>query len=125
MNAETKKHLLIVDDEISFLLSLCDGLQSVFQNIDISLAQNGKEALNRINKANVDLMLLDLKMPVMDGYQLLNCLEKQNHAFPILIMTAYGTSDLEEILRHKGIVDYLEKPLDLETLINLIIKYLL
>ncbi|HDH98197.1 MAG TPA: response regulator, partial [Deltaproteobacteria bacterium] len=65
------KNVLIVDDEKVFLLSLSDGLKSYSDEFNVLIAFNGKEAVKILNSSKIDLVVTDLKMPEMDGFQLL------------------------------------------------------
>ncbi|MFC2156045.1 response regulator, partial [Acidobacteriota bacterium] len=76
-------------------------------------AYNGKEALDTIKKEKIDLVLLDIKMPVMSGVQILTELHNRKMWLPIVILTAYNVSDIEVKFQEFGIVDYLSKPLDM------------
>ena len=62
--------ILLVDDEKSFVLSLADGLQAYFKNINVLTAENGKKALELLDTREIDMVITDLKMPVMDGFEL-------------------------------------------------------
>jgi len=65
------KHVLIVDDEKPFLLSLTDGLASYAKDFTVVTAMNGKEAVTILDSTGVDLVVTDLRMPKMDGFELL------------------------------------------------------
>ena len=112
------KNVLIVDDENSFLLSLTDMLKDNKDNFSILTASNGKEALNVINKNEVDLVVTDLKMPEMDGFDLLAQLSHSKPDVPVIVMTAYGTPEMENRLMDMGAFQYIEKPIDFNTLLH-------
>ena len=110
------KHVLIVDDEKPFLLSVCDGLTGYSDKYQVHLAHNGLEALETLRNQPIDLVVTDLKMPVMDGFQLLVEMNKEFPQIPVIVMTAFGTADIEAQLKQADPFHYLEKPLDLNAL---------
>lgn len=110
------KNVLIVDDEKVFLLSLSDGLKSYSDEFNVLIAFNGKEAVKILNSTKIDLVVTDLKMPEMDGFQLLAYLTRHFPNIPTIVMTAFGTPDMEEKLLHVGATQYMEKPLDFDVL---------
>lgn len=110
------KNVLIVDDEEAFLSSAAEGLKAYAKNFSVYTAGNGVQAPEKFMERNFDLLVTDLKMPVMDGFELLI---KVSHIFPripVIVITAFGTPEIEERLFAKGILGYLEKPLDIEHL---------
>ncbi|HPQ39423.1 MAG TPA: response regulator [bacterium] len=118
------KTLLIVDDEKPFVLSLKDGFETYAGKMKVAVAFNGKEALDYLEKNPVDLILLDLKMPVMDGYELVARLKQRQITVPVIIMTAYGTLLRERWAKAEGALAYIEKPLDFSELISLVEEHL-
>ena len=108
--------LLIVDDEVE----ICDFLKSFFEERDyqVKTASSGQEALTLVEQFKPQVVLLDIKMPGMDGIQVL---EKMKPKFPrtkIIMVTAIETRDkIEECLR-LGADNYITKPLSLEYLEN-------
>jgi DNA-binding response OmpR family regulator len=110
------KNVLIVDDEKVFLLSLSDGLKSYSDEFSVLIAFNGKEAVKILNSTKIDLVVTDLKMPEMDGFQLLAYLTRHFPDIPTLVMTAFGTPDMEAKLLAMGASQYMEKPLDFDVL---------
>ncbi len=110
------KNILIVDDEEAFLLSVKDGLKSYGKDLNVLTAVNGREAVGSLESTKVDLVVTDLKMPVMDGFELLAYLRNNFPMMPVLVMTAYGTPEIDGRLKDAGASPYLEKPLDLNAL---------
>lgn len=107
------KRVLIVDDEAGFLQSLCDGFCSS-KRIVVFTALNGKEALEILDKKPIDLVVTDLFMPVMDGFELIDAMNMRHPDIPVIVMSAFLNSDTEERLAALGVVGFLEKPLDFE-----------
>ena len=108
--------ILMVDDENPFLLSLKDGLSAHNDQLNILLANDGQQALDIINENDIDLLVTDLKLPVMDGFQLLAHVSQNNPYLPVIVMTAFGTPEIEEKLASLNALHYLEKPLDFDKL---------
>lgn len=109
------RNVLIVDDEPNLLLTI----QAAFERNDrfhLLTAGNGMEALDILDDNTIDLLVTDLKMPKMDGIELLTAVSQSFPEIPSLVMTAFGTSSLEQQLRKAGALNILEKPLDIETL---------
>ncbi|RMF44513.1 MAG: response regulator [Deltaproteobacteria bacterium] len=114
------KRILLVDDELPFLKSLRDGLLAMRDDLALHLAGDGQEALLHLKQRKFDLLVTDLKLPVMDGFQLLAHTSRLHPDLPVIVMTAFGTPEIEERLsRHSGL-HYLEKPLDIDHLANTI-----
>ncbi len=107
------KQVLIVDDEKPFLLSVEQGLKSRLKKTKILTAQNGVEALAMLQLTPVDLLVTDLKMPVMDGFELLSNVSRDHTGMPVIVMTALGAPEVQEKL---GAIRCIEKPMDLATL---------
>jgi CheY-like chemotaxis protein len=118
------KNILVVDDERPFLLSLKDGLLSSGDQFKVVLANDGKQALQILETQPIDLLVTDLKMPVMDGFQLLANVSRQYPQLPIIVMTAFGTPEIESKLAGMNALHYLEKPLDLDLLAQTIMEAL-
>lgn len=114
--------VLIVDDDESFLLSLIDGFKSYEDQFGIITAHNGEEAVAILDKQEIHLVLTDLKMPKMDGFALVAHLSSHHPEIPVIVMTAFGTPDIEENLREIKSLQYIEKPIDFNLLVSKILK---
>ncbi|MGW8192744.1 MAG: response regulator [Desulforhopalus sp.] len=110
------KKVLITDDEYSFLLSLQDGLTVHNDQFTIMTAGNGREAVEILEESAIDLLVTDLEMPQMNGFELLAWVSRELPQLPVIVMTAFGTPEIETRLAQFNTLQYLEKPLDLETL---------
>lgn len=118
------KHVLIVEDEKTFQLTLLDGLRKYEQDFRVLTAENGKVAKEVLETLPVDLVVTDLKMPGMDGFELLSLIRREHPYVPVIVMTAFGNPDLEKWLQSVGIFAYLEKPIDFTELTNKILSAL-
>ncbi len=105
-----KFRILIVDDE----QSICDVLQISLrkEGYEVVADTSAKRALERFRKEHFDVVLQDLKMPEMDGIELLRELKKIQEATVVIIMTAYSTWDRAVEAMRLGAYDYIKKPFD-------------
>ncbi len=110
------KNVLIVDDDASFLLSLTDGLRAYASDFSVVTAENGARAIAHLSTNPVDLVVTDLKMPILDGFELLAHMGSHHPHLPVIVMTAFGTPDIEERIDRLGAMLYIEKPLDFKVL---------
>jgi CheY-like chemotaxis protein len=117
------KQVVIVDDEPDLLLSIRAGFERN-DRFQLMTAENGMEALDILDNNIVDLIVTDLRMPKMDGIELLAAMSQSFPEIPSIVMTAFGTSSLELQLKKAGTLNLLEKPLDIETLEQAIYKAL-
>jgi CheY-like chemotaxis protein/predicted regulator of Ras-like GTPase activity (Roadblock/LC7/MglB family) len=119
------KQILIVDDEILVTKNLAEGLSVLEPGWKVLTAENGKEALDLLDGSPVHLVATDLKMPVMDGFQLLAYLIANHPGVPAIAMTASGNSEVGGQLDGVGNVHFLEKPVSLKDLHAKIVAILL
>ena len=113
-----KQTILIVDDDKKVVQLLKESILKVGNGYQVETAYDGSEALNIIEKRQVDLVLLDINMPVLSGVEVLTELHNKKLWLPIIILTAYGEKEVEEKFQEFGIVDFQNKPLDLKKLIG-------
>lgn len=118
------KHVLIVEDEKTFQLTLLDGLRKYEKDFRVLTAENGMVAKEVLEKLPIDLVVTDLKMPGMDGFELLSLIRREHPYIPVIVMTAFGNPELEKWLQSIGIFAYLEKPIDFIDLTNKILSAL-
>jgi response regulator RpfG family c-di-GMP phosphodiesterase len=118
------KNVLIVDDEKNFLLSLVEGLNAYAGDFNVLIAENGKAATGILSTTKIDLVVTDLKMPVMDGFELLAYITRYFPLMPVLVMTAFGSPEIEQQLQKFGVHQFLEKPLDFDLLVKRIFESL-
>lgn len=107
--------ILIVDDEKNYPLILSAVLQE--EGYEALTANSGEEALEIIDHSDVDLVLTDMKMPLMDGIELLEKIKKKDQELPVMMMTAHGTVEKAVEAMQKGAYNYILKPFDNEQLI--------
>jgi twitching motility two-component system response regulator PilG len=110
------KTILVVDDEKMILRLAAEALQSLGESFSVVTALNGKQAVEKLKAQPVDLVLTDLKMPVMDGYELLSHMSKNFRNVPTIVMTGFGSPEIAKRLKRKGVLHYIEKPFEMDDL---------
>jgi DNA-binding NtrC family response regulator len=108
--------ILVVDDEAPLREMLHKGLTQM-GGYSVELAQNGREAIDKIEKDIFDLILTDLIMPEMDGMELLKLIKGTRPDMPVIMMTAYGSIESAVDAMRIGANDYITKPIDLNELL--------
>ncbi len=111
------KNVLIVDDDKGFLLSLEEMLKESGEQFSVTTAYNGKEAVDALTNQSINLVVTDLKMPEMDGFSLIAHMSSATPDIPVIAMTAFGTPEMEDNLMEMGAFQYIEKPIDFNTLL--------
>jgi len=111
----SNKKILIVDDEVEMRIALETTLKR--ENYKVTLAENGEQALERLSGDTFDLVLTDVKMPKMNGIDLLKILKQQSPRTVAIMMTAYGDIDNAVETMKAGAFDYLLKPFSAEILL--------
>ena len=110
--------LLFVDDEEKFLKGMTQRLE--LRDLVVHSFNNGTDALESAKKETYDVALLDLKMPEMDGEELLKRLKQMLPALEVIILTGHGSEDSAARTFREGAYDYLMKPCELDELISAI-----
>ena len=113
--------ILVVDDEAPVRDVVRKGL-SQMGGYSVEVAQNGVEAIEKIEKDVFDLVLTDLKMPEMDGIELLKTIKGTRPEVTVILMTAYGSIETAVEAMRIGATDYITKPIDLNDLLIRISK---
>lgn len=110
------KTILVVDDELLFLRTVADGFAVHGDRLNVLTAPNGRAAVAILERCSVDLVVTDLKMPEMDGFELIAHMSRTCGDVPVIVMTAFATPEIEARLSPHGVVQYLDKPLDFPAL---------
>ncbi|MDP3030164.1 MAG: sigma-54 dependent transcriptional regulator [Deltaproteobacteria bacterium] len=106
--------ILIVDDEKNYLIVLKELLSE--ENYEVITAENALQALEIFKESDLDLVLTDMRMPKIDGIELLENIRSINSEIPVIIMTAYATVEKAVKAMKKGAFDYVTKPFQNEEL---------
>jgi DNA-binding NtrC family response regulator len=103
------QRILVIDDELDILMLL---RMIVEDNTDfeVETTNNPSEALKLLTEKDYNLVISDLKMPGMDGIELLDELKGIKPDIPVIIMTAYGSLETSEDAMQKGVADFITKP---------------
>jgi CheY-like chemotaxis protein len=115
------KTILITDDDMRNIFALSSALQ--IYDINIVIANNGMEALEKLKEANhIDLVLMDIMMPEMDGYEAMNLIrrQKEHSKLPIIALTAKAMKNDREKCIEAGANDYIAKPVDIDQLLSML-----
>ncbi|NWF91296.1 MAG: response regulator [Syntrophaceae bacterium] len=115
--------ILVVDDEKAIRSFLFEALTKL-GGFDVQLAEDGVEALKKIGKENFDLVLTDMKMPNLDGLQLISEIAKEKPEILMILLTGHGTIDSALEAMKRGASDYLTKPINLDELLMRLRKVL-
>ena len=107
--------ILVCEDDFAIKTMISTKLKQ--ENYSVYTAQNGQEALNLMEKQQIDLVISDIMMPEMDGYEFVQTLRETKHTLPILMITAKSQLESLEEAFKLGVDDYMVKPLRLEELV--------
>lgn len=107
--------ILVIDDERSIRNTLKDILE--YEKYSVDLAEDGIKALEKVKTAEYDIILCDIKMPGMDGIEVLEKLQELIPDTPVVMISGHGNIDTAVESIKKGAFDYIEKPLDLNRLL--------
>jgi DNA-binding response OmpR family regulator len=116
------KSVLIVDDEKNILLTLSQSLEVL--QLETDTATNGEEALAKLKGKNFGLILLDLRMPGMDGMEVLRQVREIRPDIRIIMISAYGTIEVAVEAMKLGAVDFIQKPFSPEEVRALVSRVL-
>jgi two-component system response regulator CpxR len=105
---------LLVDDEQEYVLTLSERLE--MRDIESDVVHNGSAALDMLEAGEPEVMVLDLRMPGMDGIEVLERVKRDHPAIEVIVVTGHGAEKDERLIREMGAFEYLEKPVDINTL---------
>jgi CheY-like chemotaxis protein len=113
-----RRRVLIVDDEPAVTLVLAEHLRKVDVDLVVDTANSGPDAVIQISQEPVDLLVTDLRMPGMDGLQLMAWVQQNHPRTRTILMTAYGDEQVESAAHRLGACSYLEKPFKARDLVE-------
>jgi DNA-binding response OmpR family regulator len=108
--------VLLVDDEETFVQTLSERLK--MRDLKNDTVYDGEQAIEFVDENEPDVMVLDLKMPGIDGMEVLRRVKKKYPNIQVIILTGHGTDRDEEESRRIGVYDYLKKPVEIEELVD-------
>jgi len=106
--------VLLVDDEREFVQTLSERLQ--MRDFSSAAVYDGEEALSIIDEDEPEVMVLDLKMPGVDGLEVLRRVKQDHPDVEVIVLTGHGSKEIEERCLEMGACAYLEKPVEIDTL---------
>ncbi|MEW5984728.1 MAG: response regulator [Acidobacteriota bacterium] len=110
--------LLLVDDEPDFLEPLCTRLTR--RRVACATAASGEEALQALADSRFDCAVVDVKMPGMDGLELLRRIRRDHPGTPVVLLTGHASVEMGVQGMELGAFDYLLKPVDLDELLDVV-----
>jgi len=121
---EAEKRLLIVDDEETLTYSLYQTFIKSSDIYEVVTAASGNEAAERLARDRFDLVLTDIKMPGMDGLELLAEIKAKYPGTKVIVMTAFGSMEKKEESLAMGADYYIEKDFDISDIRQLVLEFL-
>ena len=109
------ENILVIDDERSIRNTLKEILE--YEKFKVELAEHGAEGLEKFRQGNYDIVLCDIKMPEMDGMEVLEKIIEEGGDAQVIMISGHGNIDVAVEAIKKGAYDYIEKPLDLNRLL--------
>jgi CheY-like chemotaxis protein len=119
------KHILVVDDERSVAFLLSESLAQLSPEYQVQMAYSSEDALDKIAAGTFDLVITDLRMPGMDGLDLIRRVHDVSPGIRIILITAYGNDGVEKRARHLSVYRYITKPFKTEELMQMVEEALL
>lgn len=117
-------HILIAEDEEYNQMVLQGMIEILYPDVSIEIVSNGVEALEKLREKPFDLLLSDVDMPLMNGYDLVSEIKNMDLNIPLVCVTAFAISgDKEKLLMH-GFDDYISKPIDMDIMKSVLDPYL-
>ncbi len=117
-----QERILIVDDEVDML----EGMQRIFKQhlgeVEVTTTSRPRQALRLVRQVPVDLVLLDIRMPEVDGFELLESLRKEDPWLTVIMMTAYGSIEIAVEAMQRGAYDFITKPFHKDSLLRAVRK---
>jgi len=110
------KHVLVVEDDHSLREAICDMLE--INDLDYVDVENGQKAIEALQDNNFQVVISDVQMSPVNGYQLLKYIKENHNGLPVILMTAYGSIPQAVDAIQAGAVDYLVKPFNVKDLIQ-------
>ncbi len=114
------ERVLLVDDEVEFVETLAERMRNRGMKVDTSTS--AQEAIGKVEADSYDVIILDLKMPGMDGIQALELIKTKRPEMQVILLTGYASLDKGIEAMKLGATDFLEKPADVEVLTEKIKK---
>ena len=108
--------VLVVDDDRRMVRTICDILK--LKGCEVESAYSGEEAAGKVKLGGLDCVLMDIKMPGIDGVESLKMLKAVSPGLPVVLMSAYATCEQREEAKRNGAVTVLNKPIDFQQVLS-------
>jgi len=118
--SEQKHHLLIVDDEAELVSSLRRGIAHSLKHVSVDGRTDPEDALRLVREQRFDLLITDVRMPRLNGLELLLAARRQWPALPFIVMTGFPADFPRQSAEGHGLVSYIEKPFELPSIVSMI-----
>ena len=113
-NPELPSKVLLVDDEREYVQTLSERLQA--RDMGSMIVYNGEQALSFLEDDEPEVMVLDLRMPGVDGIEVLRQIKQKHQSVEVIVLTGHGSEKDEELCMKLGAFAYLRKPVDIDRL---------
>ncbi|MBW8002361.1 MAG: response regulator [Planctomycetes bacterium] len=120
---ENSTRLLLVEDDLTSQKLIRLSLQKM--DVDLTIVDSGYDCIEIVQKQSFDIILMDIRMPIMDGYKTTKILRRAGLTIPIIAVTACALKDDREKCISSGCNDYISKPIRIERLREIINKHLI
>ena len=110
--------VLVVDDEKHIRITLADILAD--EGYEVGTADTGEKAVRLCHKRSFDVILMDIRMPGMDGFEAFRIIRRRRSEARVIMMSAYGMNAFRRVARDAGAMAFVQKPLDVAQLLRLI-----
>ncbi len=114
--------ILVVDDEPNVRNVLKQMIEK--RGYIVKVAENGADAIEKFKKEDFDLVVTDIKMPILDGFHVLTKVKELKPKTPVIFITAYGAKEVVIEAMKLGLSDYIEKPFNMAEVLEIIEKQL-
>lgn len=116
MDEQLKARILLVDDEEDFLKTLSDRLE--IRGLKVNTASSGEDAVSKVEKQEFDAIILDLSMPGIDGIETIERIKAISPSAEIIMLTGHGSIESGIKAMKTGAGDFLQKPVEMKTLLE-------
>jgi DNA-binding NtrC family response regulator len=110
--------ILIVDDEVSLVYVLRQALLLSFPEAQVDMAHSGEEGLSRLADRSYDLIIADFRMPGFNGLDLIKGVRYLDSTVPVILITGYGSPEVQAEAEGLGVDEYMEKPFNVEGMLT-------
>ena len=114
------KQVLVVDDEFEVAAALVENLESLGDNYKVEMVNSAEEALTKVRNERYDLLITDYKMPDMNGLDLARAVRIVSPDTQVILMTAYGTTDIRNTVKDLELGGYIDKPFTMAQILKVV-----